>query len=123
MAGYDSNIGLGGVHNHYGPRTTDGVRGVAPSDSLERQYTIEVGAANVLTDPGVIPAGSIVTGVYAPAAVTAVTVGGTAVTAATEAAPVQITTAGAPVLTGGAAGDIVIVKYLHTGVSTGVIVP
>lgn len=109
---FENKTGLN-VNNQYGPRTASGVRGFEPADGIEREYVIKIDPAVALLNRPVIPAGSVVTGVTKPTAVTAVTVGGTAVTAATEAAPVAITTAGAPVVTGGAVGDYVFVKYLH----------
>lgn len=109
---FEANTGLN-VHNQYGPRTATGVRGVEPADGVERKYVIKYDPAVALDDQPLIPVGAVVTGVTKPTNVTAVSVGGTAVTAATEVAPVAITTAGAPVLTGAALGDIVIVKYLH----------
>lgn len=109
---FENKTGLN-VNNQYGPRTATGVRGVEPVKGIERKYIIKYDPAVALLNQGVIPVGSVVTGVTKPTNVTAVTVGGTAVTAATEVAPVAITTAGAPVLTGAAAGDIVIIKYLH----------
>lgn len=109
---FENKTGLN-VNNQYGPRTATGVRGVEPSDGVERKMVIKIDPAVVLDDQFIIPVGAVVTGVTKPTAVTAVTVGGTAVTAATEVAPVAITTAGSPVITGGVLNDIVIVKYLH----------
>lgn len=110
--GYENSAGLS-VHNHYGPRVASGVRGVEPADGVERKLIVKIDPAVALDDQFVIPAGAIVTGVTGPVAVTAVSVGGTAVKAATEAEPVAVTTAGAPVITGGAKGDVVIIKYIH----------
>lgn len=110
---FENKTGLN-VNNQYGPRTATGVRGVDPSVGVEREYVIKIDSSVALLNQPIIPVGAVVTGVTKPTAVTAVTVGGTAVTAATEVAPVAITTAGAPVVTGGALGDIVLVKYLHT---------
>lgn len=107
---YESKTGLG-VHNQYGPRTASGVSGFEPADGVERKFIWVYDPATLLDDRNVIPAGAVVTGVTKPSTVTAVTVGGTSVTAATEAAPVKA--AGAVAVTGATLGAVVIVKYLH----------
>lgn len=107
---YENSAGLG-VNNQYGPRAATGVSGFEPADGVERKFIWVYDPATLLDDRNTIPTGSIVTGVTKPTNVTAVTVGGTAVTAATEAAPVKA--AGAIVVTGAVLNDVVIVKYLH----------
>lgn len=107
---YENSAGIG-VNNQYGPRAATGVSGFEPVDGVERKFIWVYDPATLLDDRNVIPTGSVVTGVTKPTNVTAVTVGGTAVTASTEVAPVKA--AGAVAVTGAALGDVVIVKYLH----------
>lgn len=108
--GYENSAGLG-VNNFYGPRDTGATKGFEPSDGVERKV-VWIFSADTLVSPIVVPTGAVVTGVTKPTNITAVTVGGVAVQAATEVAPVK--TAGAIAVTGGVAGNVVIVKYLHT---------
>ena len=112
---FENKAGLG-VNNQYGPRRAGGGSGFEPADGVERKFVwFYDSLASGLLDRNVVPAGAVVTGVTKPANVTAVTVGGVSVTAATEVAPVK--TAGAIVVTGAVTGDVVIIKYLHTALS------
>lgn len=108
---FEDKAGLG-VHNHYGPRTSGGVAGPDNSQGNEKKFVwFYDTAASGLYDQFLIPTGSIVTGVTGPAGITAVTVGGTAVTDATEVAPVEAS--GAVAVTGATDGDVVFIKYVH----------
>lgn len=108
---YESNTGLG-VHNQYGPRFATGASGVDTSQGIVKQFVWFYDSGTLLDDRFLIPAGSVVLDVNKPASVTAVTVGGTAVQAATWAAPVVA--AGAVAVTGAVSGDQVIITYQHT---------
>lgn len=107
---FEDKSGLN-VHNHYGARTVGGVSGVDTSQGIVKQFVWFYDTSG-LYDRFPIPTGSVILDVNAPSTVTAVTVGGTAVQAATWAAPVKA--AGAVAVTGAAAGDQVIVTYQHT---------
>lgn len=107
---FESNTGLG-VHNHYGARDVGGVSGVDSSQGIVKQFVWFYDTSG-LNDRFPIPAGSVILDVNAPAAVTAVTVGGTAVQGATWAAPVKA--AGAVAVTGASAGNTIIITYQHT---------
>lgn len=107
--GYESNTGLN-VSNHYGPRDSGGTQGVYKTEGYENEFVWNL-------DRGVLPVkfprNVKVTGVdrtFATGTVTALTVGGVAVLAATDAAPVSVVKANTGVLaqTGATAGYIVI---------------
>ena len=106
---YESNTGLN-VNNHYGPREAGGTQGVYKTEGYDSEFVwnLDGDTLDVL-----FPRNVEVTGVdetFVTGDVTALSIGGVAVIAATEAAPVGITSANTGVLaqTGGTAGYIVI---------------
>lgn len=105
---YEKTSGLG-VNNFYGPRTSGGVQGPDVSSGVLNQFVWFYDSTALLDDRFPIPAGSMVVDVTKPAGVTAVTVGGTAVQAATWAAPVVA--GGAVAVTGAVTGDKVVITY------------
>lgn len=105
---YEKTSGLG-VSNFYGPRTSGGVQGPDVSSGVLNQFVWFYDSTALLDDRFPIPAGSMVVDVTKPAGVTAVTVGGTAVQAATWAAPVVA--GGAVAVTGAVTGDKVVITY------------
>lgn len=105
---YEKTSGLG-VNNFYGPRTATGAQGPDESSGVLNSFVWQYDSTALIDDRFVIPAGSSIVDVMKPAGVTAVTVGGTAVTAATWAAPVIA--GGAVALTGATTGDKVIITY------------
>lgn len=109
---YENSAGLG-VNNFYGPRTAVGARGPDVSSGVLNEYVwfYDSATTTALSGQFQIPAGSAIVDVNAPSNVTAVTIGGTAVLAATWAAPVTVTTAGAPVVTGATAGQRIVITY------------
>ena len=105
---YEKTSGLG-VSNQYGPRTSGGVKGPDVSSGVLNQHVWFYDADTTLDDEFKIPAGSMIVDVQKPANVTAVTVGGTAVQAATWAAPIV---AGGDVLaTGATTGNKIVITY------------
>lgn len=105
---YENKSGLG-VNTFYGPRTSGGVQGPDVSSGVLNQFVWFYDSAALLDDRFPIPAGSMVVDVTKPANVTAVTVGGTAVQAATWAAPVVA--GGAVAVTGAVTGDKIVITY------------
>lgn len=105
---YEKNTGLG-VNNFYGPRTATGAQGPDESSGVLNSFVWQYDSTALLDDRFLIPAGSAVVDVMKPSGVTAVTVGGTAVTAATWAAPVIA--GGAVTVTGATTGDKIIITY------------
>lgn len=111
MAGFESNTGLG-VNNYYGARDSGGTRGVYETDGYLAEFVWNLDKAGI---PVKFPRNTKVIAVdetFVTGDVTALTIGGVSVIAATEAAPVSVTSANTGVLaqTGGTAGYIVI-KY------------
>lgn len=105
---YEKTSGLG-VNNFYGPRTATGAQGPDESSGVLNSFVWQYDSSALLDDRFVIPTGSAIVDVMKPDGVTAVTVGGTAVTAATWTDPVIA--GGAVVLTGATTGDKVIITY------------
>lgn len=105
---YENTSGLG-VNNFYGPRTATGAQGPDESSGVLNSFVWQYDSSALLDDRFVIPTGSAIVDVMKPAGVTAVTVGDTAVTDATWAAPVIA--GGAVALTGATTGDKVIITY------------
>ncbi len=105
---YENSAGLN-VHNHYGPRTTGGVKGPDVSSGVLNQFVWFYDADATLDDEFKIPVGSMIVDVQKPANVTAVTVGGTQVAAATWAAP--IVAGGDVTATGAATGNKIVITY------------
>jgi hypothetical protein len=106
---FENSAGLG-VSNHYGTRVSGGTQGVFKTEGYENQFVWNLDSAVL---PVKFPRNVEVIGVdetFATGDVTALSVGGVAVIAATEAAPVGIVSANTGVLaqTGGTAGYIVI---------------
>lgn len=100
------------VSNHYGARDSGGTRGVYKTEGYYNEFVINLDRAAL---PVKFPVNVEVVGVdetFVTGDVTALTIGGVAVIAATEAAPVGIVPANTGVIsqTGGTAGYI-IVKY------------
>lgn len=109
---YESNTGLN-VSNHYGPRGTGGTRGVFKTEGYEYTYVWNLEDTGLPFTFPVYPGGVKVVEVddsFAEGTVTALTIGGVAVFAATEAAPVTIPEGNTGVLaqTGGTGGLLVI---------------
>lgn len=105
---YEKTSGLG-VNNFYGPRTATGAQGPDESSGVLNSFVWQYDSSALLDDRFVIPASSAIVDVMKPAGVTAVTVGGTEVAAATWDAPVIA--GGAVELTGATTGDKVIITY------------
>lgn len=106
---YEDSAGLN-VSNHYGPRDSGGTQGVYKTEGYDSEFVWNLDGDEL---PVLFPRNVEVTGVdetFTTGDVTALSVGGVAVIAATEAAPVGIVTANTGVLaqTGGTAGYIVI---------------
>lgn len=114
MAGFENSSGLN-VNNYYGPRDSGGTRGQFKTEGYQNEFVYNIAAAGKAIDfkfP-VMPGGVYVTKVdisFATGPVTALTIGGVAVFAATDAAPVLVPAGntGVIVQTGGTAGTIVI---------------
>ena len=105
---YENSAGLN-VNNFYGPRTATGAQGPDESSGVLNQFVWQYDSTALINNRFLIPAGSAIQDVMKPAGVTAVTVGGTAVTAATWAAPVIA--GGAVAVTGAVTGDKIIITY------------
>jgi hypothetical protein len=106
---FSNTAGLG-VNNHYGPRDSGGVKGVFKTVGYESEFVWDLSKTGL---PVKFPTNVEVTGVdltFVTGTVTALTIGGVAVLAASLAAPVGVVTANTGVLvkTGGTAGTIVI---------------
>lgn len=118
---YEKSSGLG-VHNQYGPRNSGGEQGVFLTDGYRNEYVVSLPMSGIDYK---FPQGNgiKVTGVditFATGPVTALTIGGVNVFAATDAAPVAIPegNTGVIVQTGGTAGQIVIQYKNVSGDST-----
>lgn len=106
---FENSAGLG-VNNHYGPRDTGGTQGVFKTEGYYNEFIYNIDGQNL---PVKFPRNVEVIGVdetFVTGNVTALTVGGVDVIAATEAAPVAVVAANTGVLaqTGGTAGYIVV---------------
>lgn len=116
MAGFENSAGLG-VNNWYGPRTTGGTRGIIKTEGYQNEFAHDISETGL---PFTLPLAHLTGGVwvtkvdisFATGPVTAYTIGGVNVFAATEAAPVFLasTNTGVLVQTGGTAG-VIVVKY------------
>lgn len=109
--GFESNTGLG-VNNHYGARDVGGEEGVIKTEGIANDYEVNFDAPR-LDLPFPVLNGCLVTGVsedFSTGAVTVATIGGVDVSAATEAAPVELlsTNTGEVVLTGPTAGSVIV---------------
>lgn len=111
----NSNL-TGNVSNHFGPRTSGGVKGAVRTAGVEREAVVSFNGTGPLHRKIVIPAGSVVTDVRGyglTGTVSAATVGATTIAAADDSDDltwVTIATAGELVITGPTAGKVV-VKY------------
>lgn len=108
---YENSAGLG-VNTQYGVRETGGTQGVYKTEGYEAEFVYNLDGDDL---DSLFPRNVEVTGVdetFVTGNVTALTVGGVDVIAATDAAPVGIVPANTGVVaqTGGTAGYIV-VKY------------
>lgn len=109
MAGFENSAGIG-VNNYYGARDSGGTRGVHKTEGYYNEFVWNLTSTGL---PIKFPTNVEVIGVdetFTTGDVTALTIGGVSVIAATEAAPVAVVTANTGVLaqTGGTAGAIVI---------------
>ena len=106
---YEDSAGLN-VNNHYGPRASGGTQGVYKTEGYYNEFiwNLDGSVIDVLFPRNVEVIG--VDETFTTGDVTALSIGGVAVIAATEAAPVAIVSANTGVLaqTGGTAGYIVI---------------
>ena len=117
--GFENSAGID-VSNHYGPRDTGGTEGTTKTEGIDNEFLIDLDNGGL--DFGFpIPSAFTNQGSFfvtltddtqATGTVTAVTIGGVAVLAATIAAPVEITSAntGVIVVTGATGGNLLI-KY------------
>lgn len=105
---YENSAGLG-VNNFYGPRVAGGAQGPDVSSGVLNQFVWFFNSTALINNRFPIPAGSLILDVTRPAGVTAITVGGTAVQAATWAVP--IVAGGAVAVTGAVTGDKVVITY------------
>lgn len=113
--GYENSAGLN-VYNHYGPRDSGGTRGIIKTEGYQNEFEHNISATGI---PFILPlahtGGVWVTKVdisFATGPVTAYTIGGVNVFAATDAAPVFLAASNTGVLaqTGGTAG-VIVVRY------------
>lgn len=113
---YEDKAGLN-VNNYYGPRDTGGTAGVTRTAGVENEYVMDLDAEGIAVgfpSPSSAKGQSLwVTGVdetQASGSVSGVTIGGVAVEAATEAAPVEIApgNSGEVVASGANGGKLVI---------------
>lgn len=112
---YENSAGLG-VHNQYGPRATGGEQGVYLTDGFYNEYIVNLPLSGLDYKMPIRNAIKVVgiNEAFAVGTVSALTVGGTDITAATDAAPVTLpkTNTGIVAQTGGTGGYIVI-KYIN----------
>lgn len=110
---YEDSAGLN-VHNHYGPRVSGGEQGVFKTFGEDNEWVVDLPLSGLNYKFPVRNNVKVyhVDTTFATGTVSAVTVGGVAVLAATEAAPVQIPEGNTGVVaqTGGTGGYIII-KY------------
>lgn len=114
MAGFENTSGRN-VNTYYGPRDSGGTRGNVKTAGYQNEFAHNIDAAGWPVKFPIMPGGVWVTKVdinFSTGPVTAYTIGGVAVFAATDAAPVFLaeSNTGVVVQTGGTAGDI-IVRY------------
>lgn len=110
--GYESNTGLN-VSNYYGPRGTGGTRGVFKTEGYQYEFVWNLEDTGLPFKFPIYPGGVEIVAVddsFAEGTVSAVTIGGVAVFAATEASPVMLAANNTGVLaqTGGTGGVLVI---------------
>lgn len=111
---YESNTGLN-VSNHYGPRETGGTRGVFKTEGFQYEFVWNLEQSGIAFDFPVPEGGCEVVQVdifFDEGTTTAVSIGGVAVIAATEAAPVAIAGNNTGVLAQtGATGGCIVIRY------------
>lgn len=112
MAGFENTAGLN-VRNWYGPRKTGGVRGFIKTEGYRNDFEVDLTIVGIPFIHPIAKGGIWVTKVdtsFVTGTVTALTIGGVNVFAATDAAPVFLAQAntGVIVVTGGTAGPIII---------------
>lgn len=116
---YEDSAGLN-VHNHYGPRVTGGTRGVFKTEGYKYEYVWNLEDAGLPFLFPVPPGGCEVTQVdifFDEGTTTAVSIGGVAIIAATEAAPVAIAANNTGVLAQtGATGGLIVIHYRNVAV-------
>ena len=111
---FSNTAGLG-VNNQYGPRDSGGTQGVYKTEGYDSEFVWDLSGGAL---PVKFPRNVKVTGVdvkFVTGTITALTIGGVAVLAATEAAPVSIVRANTGVIakTGGTSG-VVVIRYKVT---------
>lgn len=116
---YESKSGLN-VNNYYGARNTGGTRGVVKTVGTYNEFSVTVPLTNTIDFKFPVLKGVKVVGFYAGDAtgtLTALTIGGVNVFAATDAAPVALAAGNTGVIaqTGLTAGELVI-KFTRTAV-------
>lgn len=110
--GYEATSGLN-VSNHYGVRDTGGVEGVIKTTGLENEYAVNVDGDGVLGFVFPVINGVEITGVdetFSTGAVSAITIGGVDIDAASAAAPVELVSSNTGVvsITGPTAGTVIV---------------
>lgn len=117
--GYEANTGLK-VNNHYGPRDSGGTRGVFKTEGYQYEFVWNLEATGIPFAFPVAPGGVEVVQVdtfFDEGTTTAVSIGGVAVLAATEAAPVAIAANNTGVLAQtGATGGLIVIRYRNVAV-------
>lgn len=116
---YESNTGLN-VSNHYGPRDSGGTRGVFKTEGYKYEFVWNLEDTGLPFKFPVPKGGCEVTQVdifFDEGTTTAVSIGGVAVIAATEAAPVAIPFGNTGVLAQtGATGGLIVIHYRNVAV-------
>ena len=117
--GYESKTGLN-VNNHYGARNTGGTRGIVKTVGTYNEFSTTVPLTGTIDFKFPVLKGVKVVGFYAGDAtgtLSALTIGGVNVFAATDAAPVALAAGNTGVIsqTGLTAGELVI-KFTRVAV-------
>lgn len=116
--GFESNTGLG-VNNHYGARDSGGTEGIVKTEGVSNEFMEDLDGGGLsfgFPVPFTGQASYYVTEAdvsLAGGTITAITIGGVDVTAATPEAPVEVAAGntGAVVLTGGNGTGKYLIKY------------
>lgn len=111
---YEDSAGLN-VHNHYGPRSSGGEKGTFKTYGYDNEFVLDLSNTTGLYNKFPVRNNVKVYAVdvkFATGTVSAVTIGGTAVLAASESSPVSIpnTNTGIVAQTGGT-GGVIVIKY------------
>lgn len=117
--GYESKTGLN-VNNHYGARNTGGTRGIVKTEGIYNEFSVTVPLTGTIDFKFPVLKGVNVVGFHAGNAtgtLSALTIGGVNVFAATDAAPVSLAAGNTGVIaqTGLTAGELVI-KFTRVAV-------